>query len=145
MTIEIVRYSKVFERADFACGKPELDILPLPRGGENRLHKGLLLRSDVHTLFDRGYLDVDLQHRLQVSLRLRAELENGNEFQRSRSQAPIEMPHRKADRPNREFLEWHMDEVFLASRGADALAGSRRESRQDGHGSRNVCADARRG
>lgn len=90
-------------------------ILPLPQGGENRLDNGLLLRSDVHTLFDRGYLGVDLRHRLHVSPRLRDEFENGDEFyERSRSQAPIEVPQRKADRPNREFLEWHMDEVFLA-------------------------------
>src|SRR5436309_7385599 len=34
-------------------------IRPLPQGGEHRLDNGLLLRSDVHTLFDRGYLGVD--------------------------------------------------------------------------------------
>jgi putative restriction endonuclease len=31
-------------------------IWPVKNGGENRLANGLLLRSDVHTLFDRGYL-----------------------------------------------------------------------------------------
>ena len=31
-------------------------IKPLPSGGEHRLDNGLLLRSDVHTLYDRGYL-----------------------------------------------------------------------------------------
>lgn len=39
------------------------DILPLPDGGEHRLDNGLLLRSDVHTMFDRGYLGVDSAHR----------------------------------------------------------------------------------
>ena len=34
-------------------------IRPLPSGGEHRLDNGLLLRSDVHTLYDRGYLGVD--------------------------------------------------------------------------------------
>ena len=38
-------------------------IRPVTRGGEHRLDNGLLLRSDVHTLFDRGYLGVDPQHR----------------------------------------------------------------------------------
>jgi putative restriction endonuclease len=32
---------------------------PLPAGGDHRLDNGLLLRSDVHTLYDRGYLGVD--------------------------------------------------------------------------------------
>ena len=34
-------------------------IRPVTAGGEHRLDNGLLLRSDVHTLFDRGYLGVD--------------------------------------------------------------------------------------
>ena len=31
-------------------------VQPLPVGGEHRLDNGLLLRSDIHTLFDLGYL-----------------------------------------------------------------------------------------
>jgi hypothetical protein len=27
----------------------------------------------------------------------------------------IELPERRADRPNGDFLEWHVDEVFKAS------------------------------
>ncbi len=46
-------------------------IRPVAKGGEHRLDNGLLLRSDVHTLFDRGYLGVDPQHRLPVSRWLR--------------------------------------------------------------------------
>jgi predicted DNA-binding transcriptional regulator AlpA len=34
---------------------------------------GLLLRSDVHTLYDRGYLGIDSKHRLFVSPRVRIE------------------------------------------------------------------------
>ncbi|WP_431897560.1 HNH endonuclease signature motif containing protein [Nonomuraea sp. bgisy101] len=47
-------------------------IRRLARGGEHRLDNGLL-RSDVHTLFDRGYLAVDLL----VRPRLREEFGNG--------------------------------------------------------------------
>ena len=45
-------------------------IRPVTAGGEHRLDNGLLLRSDVHTLFDRGYLGVDPAYRLRVSPRL---------------------------------------------------------------------------
>ncbi len=91
-------------------------IRPLPDGGEHRLDTGLLLRSDVHTLFDRGYLGVDQKYRLLVSPRLRAEFENGEEFYGgAASREPIMVPQRGADRPNEEFLEWHLEEVFLAS------------------------------
>ena len=89
-------------------------IRPLPAGGEHRLDNGLLLRSDVHTLYDRGYLGVDPKHRLLVSPRLRDEFGNGEEFY-SRAGQPIVVPERRVDRPNSAYLEWHLDEVFLAS------------------------------
>jgi putative restriction endonuclease len=89
-------------------------IRPLPAGGEHRLDNGLLLRSDVHTLFDRGYLAVDPKHRLRVSPRLRDEFGNGEQFYAHNGES-IAVPARRSDRPHREFLEWHLDEVFKAS------------------------------
>jgi putative restriction endonuclease len=74
-------------------------IRPVAKGGE-------------HTLFDRGYLGVDPQHRLQVSSRLRADFSNGDQFYAKAGQV-IDLPERRADRPSREFLEWHLDEIFL--------------------------------
>jgi putative restriction endonuclease len=87
-------------------------IRPVAQGGEHRLDNGLLLRSDIHTLFDRGYLGVDPQHRLLVSSRLRADFSNGDQFYAKAGQV-IDLPERRADRPSREYLEWHLDEVFL--------------------------------
>jgi putative restriction endonuclease len=59
---------------------------------------------------------MDPKYQLVVSPRLREEFGNGEEFySRAASREPIAVPMRPADRPNREFLEWHMDEVFLAS------------------------------
>lgn len=88
-------------------------IKPVSRGGENRVDNGLLLRSDVHTMFDRGYLTVDTSHRLRVSPRLREEFGNGEEFY-SREGTVIALPQRTVDHPGKAFLEWHGDEVFLA-------------------------------
>jgi len=89
-------------------------IVPLPVGGEHRLDNGLLLRSDVHTLYDRGYLGVDPHHRLLVSPRLRMEFGNGEQFY-SKAGDSITVPGNRHDRPNRQFLEWHLDTVFKAS------------------------------
>lgn len=94
--------------------RPVLDaahIVPVTKGGENRVDNGLLLRSDVHTLFDAGYIGIDPKHRLMVSPRLRAEFENGDYFYRHAG-TTIALPDRRADRPNRAFLEWHLDTVF---------------------------------
>jgi putative restriction endonuclease len=89
-------------------------IRPVTDGGEHRLDNGLLLRSDVHTLFDHGYLGVDPRYWLHVSPRLREEFGNGEQFY-ERARHPIALPPRRADRPSREFLEWHLDTIFRAS------------------------------
>jgi putative restriction endonuclease len=89
-------------------------IRPVTRDGENRIDNGLLLRSDVHTMFDQGYLAVAPDYRLLVSPRLRAEFGNGEAFY-ARAGTVIALPERRADRPSREFLEWHRDQVFKAS------------------------------
>jgi len=89
-------------------------IRPVTAGGEHRLDNGLLLRSDVHTLFDRGYVGVDPSYRLLVSPRLREDFGNGEQFY-ARAGQVIDLPERRADRPQHDFLEWHLDEVFKAS------------------------------
>ncbi len=94
--------------------KPTLQaahILPVAKGGAHRIDNGILLRSDVHTLFDRGYLTVDTERRLIVSRRLRTEFGNGEEFY-SREGLTIGAPLRLEDSPNSEFLEWHRNHVF---------------------------------
>jgi putative restriction endonuclease len=91
----------------------ELDFSqPWHRSGPVFGDPRLALRSDVHTLFDRGYLAVDQEHRLLVSPRLRADFNNGDQFYAKAGQL-IDLPERCTDRPGREFLEWHLDEVFL--------------------------------
>ena len=89
-------------------------ILPVGKGGEHRLDNGLLLRSDVHTMFDRGYLGVDPEFKLRVSRRVRDEFGNGDEFY-EREGSMIALPERLIERPNSEFLTWHMDSVFLSA------------------------------
>jgi putative restriction endonuclease len=89
-------------------------IRPVTKGGEHRLDNGLLLRSDVHTMFDRGYLAVDPSFKLRVSPSLRDEFGNGEQFY-ARAGEVIALPDRNVDRPQREFLEWHLDVIFKAS------------------------------
>lgn len=90
-------------------------IVPVARHGQHRVDNGLLLRADVHILFDKGYLGLHPRdHGIRVSSRLRSDFGNGEEFH-SLTGTPIAMPERRRDRPNPEFLEWHMDSVFQAS------------------------------
>jgi putative restriction endonuclease len=88
-------------------------IMPVTDGGKHRVDNGLLLRSDVHTLFDRGYVGVSPDYRLMVSTRLRDEFANGEFYYRMAGE-PIRVPERPEDRPSPEFLEWHADTKFAA-------------------------------
>lgn len=92
-------------------------IRPVTDAGENRVDNGLLLRSDVHKLFDDGYLGINPSTRtLMVSPRLRSDFGNGEEFYaKARARETVTIPKRHMDQPNAEFLGWHADEVFLAS------------------------------
>lgn len=86
-------------------------IRPVTQGGVYRVDNGLLLRSDVHTLFDRGYLGVNERFELQVSSALREEWGNGREFYAMAGER-IRVPALGRDRPSRESVTWHMDQVF---------------------------------
>lgn len=86
-------------------------IRPVSEGGTHRLDNGLLLRSDVHTLFDMGYVTVTPEHRVRVSRRLRDEFHNGEHYYQFEG-ASLWVPRRAEERPAREFLEWHADTVY---------------------------------
>lgn len=87
-------------------------IRPVSEAGRHRVDNGLLLRSDIHTLFDKGYLTITPSHEFRVSDRLKKDFDNGDHYYRLAG-SEIWTPRRAEDRPNREFLEWHGDEVFL--------------------------------
>lgn len=91
-------------------------IRPYSAGGRHAVSNGLVLRSDVHTLFDRGYLSVDPDYRLRVSPRLRTDFGNGVEFyDREERGEIIRLPGLETQRPDRDALAWRMDKVFLSA------------------------------
>jgi putative restriction endonuclease len=67
-----------------------------------------------HTLPTPGQLGVDPSYRLRVSPRLRSEFGNGDSFYAKAGEV-ITLPERRADRPNPDFLQWHVETVFKAS------------------------------
>jgi putative restriction endonuclease len=80
--------------------------------GPHEVRNGLLLRADLHRLFDRGYLTVTPQHRLEVSSRLRADFSNGRSYYPLHGSA-LQLPPSLDHHPAAEFLGWHNDHVFL--------------------------------
>lgn len=94
---------------------PVLDaahIRPIAIGGQHQPDNGLLLRTDVHRLYDKGYVTVTPDGTFLVSRRLKDDFDNGEPYMPFHDKK-IWMPGDPALRPNREALEWHADAVFL--------------------------------
>jgi putative restriction endonuclease len=87
-------------------------IRPYAQGGTHSPANGLLLRQDVHTLFDRGYMTVTPEYRLEVSRRIKEEFNNGVEYYALQGKQ-IHMPLVEQYRPSAEALAWHNERVFL--------------------------------
>jgi putative restriction endonuclease len=88
-------------------------IKPFSQEGPHEVHNGLLLRSDLHKLFDNGYLTVDERHKAVVSQRLRQDYNNGVYYYDNIHGRELRPPSNPAQRPAREFLEWHREHCFL--------------------------------
>jgi putative restriction endonuclease len=86
-------------------------IRPVTAGGLHQVDNGLLLRSDIHTLFDRGYVTVTPDHHFRVSNRLRDEWHNGRVYYELDG-SEVRLPTAKGFWPSREALEWHADTMF---------------------------------
>ncbi|MGH7561835.1 MAG: HNH endonuclease [Gemmatimonadales bacterium] len=113
-----VMVTDAYQRHCAVTGEKTLPVLeaahirPVAASGQHRVDNGLLLRSDIHTLFDRGYVTVTPDHRFRVSRRLREDWQNGRPYYQLDGQG-IWVPPETRSRPSREELEWHADTVFL--------------------------------
>lgn len=114
-----VSVTEAYGRACAVTGEhslPALDaahIRPLAKQGLHDVRNGLLLRADLHRLFDQGYLTVTEEHRLEVSRRLRIDYQNGRSYYPLHG-SRISLPSCPGDTPDPELLKWHNEEVFVA-------------------------------
>jgi putative restriction endonuclease len=86
-------------------------IRPYGKDGPTAVNNGILLRQDVHTLFDRGYITVTADHHVEVSRRIRDEFDNGREYYALHGNS-VPLPKNKTQWPSAEFLTWHNENVY---------------------------------
>lgn len=82
------------------------------RDGPHEVRNGLLLRADIHRLFDKGYATVSPDLKLEISNRLRADYSNGRSYYPLHG-TPLRPPELDSDRPAAEYLAWHNEHIYL--------------------------------
>ncbi|TLZ33525.1 MAG: HNH endonuclease [Gammaproteobacteria bacterium] len=113
-----VLVTDAYERRCAITGEKTLPVLeaahikPYALHGPHRVSNGILLRSDLHKLFDLGYLTVTPDLRVQVSRRLKAEWHNGREYYAHNGEPLRFHPADPARLPSPEFLKWHNESRF---------------------------------
>lgn len=79
-------------------------IRPYSQTQDHSLPNGLLLRSDLHKLFDLGYVGVNPKKlHIEVSRRIREEFENGRDYYKLHGQ-PLAMPENPLALPSEKNL-----------------------------------------
>lgn len=95
--------------------RPALDaahIRPYAQDGPHTVENGLLLRADIHRLFDKGYITVTPELHVEVSRRLREDYSNGKTYYPLHGQT-LHGPTSAAERPAANHLQWHNEWVYL--------------------------------
>ena len=108
---------EAYDRQCAVTGEHTLPVLqashikPFSSQLEHEVTNGIALRSDVHTLFDLGYVTVTPGHRFLVSGALRSDFANGKIYYKHHGDT-IHVPATPALRPSPDYLAWHCDTVF---------------------------------
>lgn len=114
-----VLVTEAYDRRCAITGERTLPVLeaahikPYSETGPHMVSNGLLLRSDLHTLFDDGYVTVSDDFRIRVSNRIKEEFENGREYYQYQDKPLLIVPRGADEQPSKEFLRWHNENRFL--------------------------------
>jgi hypothetical protein len=88
-------------------------IQPYAKHGPHDVRNGVLLRADLHRLFDQGYVTITPEYRLEVSPRLKEDYQNGRSYYPLHGSS-VSLPSTAADAPSVDFLRWHNERVYRA-------------------------------
>jgi putative restriction endonuclease len=113
-----VLVTDAYQRRCSITGEKTLPVLeaahikPYAQSGPHALANGILLRSDMHKLFDTGYLTITNELKVEVSPRIKEEFHNGREYYQYHGSSLLYLPPGYDKRPERAFVDWHNEHVY---------------------------------
>ena len=113
-----VLITDIYQRRCAVTGEKTLPVLdaahirPFSESGSHETHNGLLLRRDIHRLFDLGYVTVTPKdHLFKVSKQLDGDYGNGKIYY-DFDDKPINVPVLDAQKPDK-MPDWHNNNIYL--------------------------------
>jgi len=106
-----------YHRACAVTGEHSLPVLeaahirPYSDGGLHEVPNGIALRSDIHRLFDLGYVTVTPEYRFRISDSLAADFHNGRTYY-ALQDTDLLLPSSASEYPNRDLLDWHGQVIY---------------------------------
>jgi putative restriction endonuclease len=114
-----VMVTEAYHRRCAVTGEKTLPVLeaahikPFFKSGPHLTSNGLLLRRDFHTLFDRGYITINEDYRIEVSKRIKEDYGNGRDYYAFHGKKLAVLPDKDQDKPAKQFLLWHNENVYM--------------------------------
>lgn len=115
-----VLVTDAYERRCAITGEKTLPVLeaahiqPFAENGPHRVDNGILLRADMHILFDRHYLTITPDQRILVSKNIQQQFTNGKLYYSYHEMNLRSLPADPLLQPGREYLERHNERFFRA-------------------------------
>lgn len=113
-----IQVTEAYQRRCAISGEKTLPVLEAAHvksyasSGPYAVNNGILLRSDIHKLYDTGYLTVTPNYKVEVSPALKADFSNGREYYKYHGEDLASKPSRSHQLPFREYIDWHNNNVF---------------------------------
>jgi putative restriction endonuclease len=113
-----IRVIDAYQRACAVTNEHSLPVLeaahikPYSEDGQHAVDNGILLRTDLHRLFDKGFVTIDEDSRFVVGRKLKEEWENGRSYYELHGRE-ISLPSEPTLQPSSAALDWHRQHVFL--------------------------------
>lgn len=113
-----INVSRAYENECVLSGArvtPALDaahIKPFSSGGDHSIQNGILLRKDIHSVFDAGFATFDERGRFVVSRKVREIFNNGHEYRRLHGKM-MRLPINPEWAPSEKNLAWHRNEKYI--------------------------------
>lgn len=113
-----VRILDAYGRRCAVTGERSLPVLdaahiqPYRGPVSNHVQNGLALRTDLHRLYDAGYVTVTPDRRFLVSPRLREDFKNGKVYYELDGKELRALPADPGKLPSPAALDWHASHVF---------------------------------